>query len=126
MPQFKECTVDELLRDSLIEFSLKHNNRTMFDLLTGKNWKDHVVKEENEEKYNEDNTELHNTDEDFVDFVSTLFSVKNTKYNKQLYNLSLKDYSIYGVDWAKTDFCCDLSDVLLNKYMKSKWNDNKN
>lgn len=80
-----------------------------------------------QEKYNEDDTGLHNTDEDFIDFVSTLFSVKNTEYNKQLYNLLLKHNMIYGVDWAKeTDFCCNLSDVLLNKYMKSKWNDNKN
>lgn len=55
MPQFKECTVDELLKDSLIEFSLKHNNKTMFDFLTGEDWKDHVVKEDRKNTH-----ELHN------------------------------------------------------------------
>jgi hypothetical protein len=63
MPQFKECTVDELLRDSLIEFALKHNNRMMFELLIGEDWKDHVVKCEDKEKYNNENdnkNELHN------------------------------------------------------------------
>jgi hypothetical protein len=49
MSQIKECTVDELLRDSLIEFSLKHNNKTMFDLMTGENWREHVINEDCEE-----------------------------------------------------------------------------
>jgi hypothetical protein len=74
MPQFKECTVDELLRDLLIEFSLKYNNKEMFESLTSEQWKDYIVKEEYEEKYNEDDTELHNMlDDYFFDYMSNLF-----------------------------------------------------
>ncbi|AJA41495.1 hypothetical protein AXJ14_gp176 [Geobacillus virus E3] len=63
MPQFKECTVDELLRDSLIDFSLKHNNKEMFESLTSEQWEDYIVKEEYKEKYYKkyykDEIELH-------------------------------------------------------------------
>jgi hypothetical protein len=104
MTQFKECTVDELLRDSLIEFSLKHNNKTMFDLMTGKDWRKHIVKGEYKEKYNEDDTKLHSTsNEDFLDFVADLFSVKKTEKNEILYYLLQKNGMIYGVDWAKDE-----------------------
>jgi hypothetical protein len=68
MPQFKECTVDELLRDSSIEFSLKHNNRELFGLLTGKQWRDHIVKDENKEKYND----KYNQNEDVLIVFDTL------------------------------------------------------
>lgn len=116
MPQFKECTVDELLRDSLIEFSLKYNNRTMFDLLTGKDWKDHVVKGENKEKYNSESNqnELHKNEDVLIvfDTVDTLMEVSISGHDLSLYQIA--------VDWAnKLDFCCDLSDIVLDKYMNS-------
>ena len=68
MPQFKECTVDELLRDSLIDFVLKHNNRELFDLLASEQWRDHIAKDENKEKYND----KYNQNEDVLIVFDTL------------------------------------------------------
>jgi hypothetical protein len=97
MPQFKECTVDELLRDSLIEFSLKHNNRELFGLLTGEDWKNYIVKEEYKEKYNEDEIELHKQQEAALDkymelVQSIVFTIEKNKINQsRLYEVFIKN-----------------------------------
>jgi hypothetical protein len=112
MPQFKECTVDELLRDSLIDFSLKHNNRELFGLLTGEGWKEHVVKEEKYNKNNENN--LHNKGQDTLTVFDTLATL--TKNNNK-YDLN----HIY-TDWVKANdnlinMICNLKNITLEECM---------
>jgi hypothetical protein len=125
MPQFKECTVDELLRDSLIDFSLKHNNKTMFDLLTGEDWKDHIMKEDYQEECNEEELYIEeikqnierikqNMEQTTKNYILVKKILNNINHQKHLIN---ECYEIFGVDWRKekSDFCCDLhsvSDVL--------------
>jgi uncharacterized protein YciU (UPF0263 family) len=63
----------------LIEFSLKYNNRELFELLTGEDWRDHIVKDIGKEKYNDkyNQNELHK-DEDILivfDTVNTLIDI---------------------------------------------------
>jgi uncharacterized protein YciU (UPF0263 family) len=104
MPQFKECTVDELLRDSLIEFSLKHNNKMMFELLTGEDWKDHVVKEEYKEKYNKDEIELHKQQEAALDkymklVQSIVFTIEKNKIDESyLYKIFANNDLVFDIN----------------------------
>lgn len=107
MPQFKECTVDELLRDSLIELSLKHNNKKLFELLTGEDWRNYIVNKECIEEIPKQNEQLHNNNfkleeakifDDYILYKPVIIDSTINK-NKNKYNGIVVKYDPTTHEW---------------------------